>query len=194
MMDLCRTLAIDNGKPVPPKGRVAVLTFSGGAGIVSADFIDAQGLETATLSPKTIQELSTVFPDWMPPSNPVDLWPAVEKHGFGKVFRTAFGSVSKDAGVDAILYHIFVGGDRKRVDLTRMAALAHQEGKPIFCWMLGHRDLAHEFQAHAQSLGIPVFHELHRAVECMAAYFQYRSFNASRGLDSRPASGGIPHR
>ena len=192
MIDLCRTLAMGNHKPAPKKGSIAVLTFSGGAGIVSADFIDAQGLETATLSKETIQELSTVFPDWMPPANPVDLWPAVEKHGFGKVFRTAFGSVSKDAHVDAILYHIFVGGGRKTVDLTRMAAFAHQEGKPIFCWMIGHRDLAHAFKAHAQSLGIPVFGELHRAVECMAAYFQYRSFAASIKTDGDPSLPDIP--
>ena len=192
MMDLCRTLAMESHNTTIQKGRIAVLTFSGGAGIVSADFIEAHGLETATLSKETIRQLSTVFPEWMPPSNPVDLWPAVEKNGFGKVFRTAFGSVSKDPNVDAILYHIFVGGGRKTVDLTRMAALAHQEGKPIFCWMLGHRDLAHEFQAHAQGLGIPVFRELHRAVECMAVYFQYHSFVASRGMDSEPSLPGIP--
>jgi len=192
MMDLCRTLAMDGSSTTIPKSRIAVLTFSGGAGIVSADFIEAQGLETATLSDDTIQQLRTVFPEWMPPSNPVDLWPAVEKNGFGKVFRIAFGSVSKDAGVDAILYHIFVGGGRKTVDLTRMAALAKAEGKPIFCWLLGHRDEAHVFQAHAQGLGIPVFRELHRAVECMAAYFQYQSFAASRRTDSNPVLTGIP--
>jgi acetyltransferase len=192
MMDLCRTLAMNSGDLRPRKGSIAVLTFSGGAGIVSADFIEAQGLATATLSKETIQQLSTVFPEWMPPSNPVDLWPAVEKYGFGKVLRTAFGSVSKDAGVDAILYHIFVAGERKTIDLTRMAALAKAEGKPIFCWMLGHRDKAHVFQAHAQSLGIPVFRELRRAVECMAAYFQHRSFAASRGTDSDPSPPDIP--
>ena len=192
MMDLCRTLAMAGGSTTTQKGRIAVLTYSGGAGIVSADFIEALGLETATLSDGTIKQLKTVFPEWMPPSNPVDLWPAVEKHGFGKVFRTAFASVSKDPQVDAILYHIFVGGGRKTVDLTRMAALAKAEGKPIFCWLIGHRDEAHAFQAHAQGLGIPVFRELHRAVECIAAYFQYQSFLASRKTDSIPLPGCIP--
>ena len=193
MMDLCRTLAMESGTPpTTQKGSIAVLTFSGGAGIVSADFIEALGLETATLSDETIQELKTVFPEWMPPSNPVDLWPAVEKHGFGKVFRTAFGSVSKDPRVEAILYHIFVGGGRKTVDLTRMAALAKAEGKPIFCWLIGHRDEAYAFQAHAQGLGIPVFRELHRAVECMAAYFQYQSFATAHSTDSVPSLPNIP--
>ena len=193
MMDLCRTLAMDSStSPTPPKGSIAVLTFSGGAGIVSADFIETQELETATLSDETIQQLQTVFPEWMPPSNPVDLWPAIEKHGFGKVYHTAFEAVSKDAGVDAILYHVFIPGGQEPLDLTRMAALAHQEGKPIFCWMLGHRDTAHTFQARTQGLGIPVFQELHRAVECMAAYFQYSSFAALRGIESDSSLPGIP--
>ncbi len=173
MLDICRTLAISGDKPPAPKGRIAVLTYSGGAGIVSADFIEALGLETATLSSETHEQLQTVFPDWMPPSNPVDLWPAVEKNGSGRVYRTAFEAVSKDPNVDAILYHIFTGGGRKTVDLTRMAGFAKAAGKPVFCWLLGHRDMAHEAQAHIQGLGIPVFRELRRTVECMAAYFQY---------------------
>jgi acyl-CoA synthetase (NDP forming) len=192
MMDLCRTLAMENSPPAPQNGKIAVLTFSGGAGIVSADFIDAQGLETAILAKETIQKLQTVFPDWMPPSNPVDLWPAIEKNGFGRVYHTAFGAVSKDPGVDAILHHVFIPGGHKPVDLSHMAAMAHQAGKPIFCWMLGHRDTAHSFQAQTQRLGIPVFRELHRAVECMAAYFQYHSFAAQKGMDSDPSLPGIP--
>ena len=96
--------------------------------------------------------------------------------------------MSKDPRVDAILYHIFVGGGRKTVDLTRMAELAKAEGKPIFCWLLGHRDEAHAFQAHAQGLGIPVFRELHRAVECMAAYFQYRNPSLPRAISTSARS------
>ena len=192
MMDFCRTLAMEMNQPEPQNGKIAVLTFSGGAGIVSADFIDAQGLETATLAKETIQELQTIFPDWMPPSNPIDLWPAIEQNGFGKVYLTAFGAVSKDPGVDAILYHVFIPGGQQPVDLTHMAATAHQAGKPIFCWMLGHRDTAHAFQAHTQRLGIPVFRELHRTVECMAAYFQYHAFAASITSNSEPSLSNIP--
>ena len=192
MMDLCRTLAMDRGSTAPRRGRIAVLTFSGGAGIMSADFIEDLGLETASLADETIRQLQAVFPAWMPPSNPVDLWPAVEKNGFGKVYRTAFEAVSKDAGVDAILYHIFVGVGRKTVDLTRMAALAHQEGKPIFCWLLGHREEAHRFQAHAQSLGIPVFRELRRAVECMSAYFKYQRLATAPGMERGPTPSPVP--
>ncbi len=191
MLDLCRTLTMGGSKPVTQKGRIAVLTYSGGAGIVSADFIDALGLETATLSTETHQRLQTVFPEWMPPSNPVDLWPAVEKNGHGRVYRTAFEAVSKDPNVDAILFHIFVGGGRKMADLTRMAGLAQAEGKPIFCWLLGHRDEAHAFQAHTQSLGIPVFRELRRTVECMAAYFQYLRATVTTEIDMEPAAPAV---
>ncbi len=78
MMDLCRSLALM--KPsAAGSDRVAVLTLSGGAGIVATDFVAEQGLAMADLSESTRQSLATLFPEWMPVSNPVDLWPAVER-------------------------------------------------------------------------------------------------------------------
>ena len=72
MMDLCRTLAAFPFLPRNLPGRVAVLTYSGGAGIVSADFIENLGLEVADLSSQTRQTLKSVFPEWMPIANPVE--------------------------------------------------------------------------------------------------------------------------
>ncbi|MCG6911069.1 MAG: acetate--CoA ligase family protein [Deltaproteobacteria bacterium] len=196
MLDFCRTLAMDRPRSAATQGRIAVLTYSGGAGIVSADFIDASGLEIADLSRDTIQDLATVFPDWMPPANPVDLWPAVEKNGYDKAFLTAFEAVLKDPNVDAVLYHVFISTEGNAVDLAPAAKLAAAEGKPIFCWLLGHRDRAHDFQAYVQSLGIPVFREIRRTSECMAVYFQYRgaaalleSADPPDRIDAPPSSG-----
>jgi acetyltransferase len=39
-------------------------------------------------------------------------------------------------------------------------------------WLLGKREEAFEFQKQVQRLGVPVYRELHRAVECMAALFR----------------------
>jgi len=172
MLDLCRTLAMKEKRTVAGEGRIAVLTYSGGAGIVSADFMEAMDLKIAPLSDETRQTLQTVFPEWMPPANPVDLWPAVEKYGPDKVYRTAFDAVSRDPNVDAILYHVFVGGFGE-TDMSELAGIAKAQGKPVFCWMLGHREKTLEYQLATQGLGIPVFRELRRAVECMRAFFRY---------------------
>jgi acetyltransferase len=147
------------------------LTYSGGAGIVSADFMDQMGLELADLSPRTFQKLTEIFPAWMPPSNPVDLWPAIEKNGAEKVYETAFEAVCSDSNVDAVMFHVFIGGIINTMDISPLTAIARKHEKPLFVWLLGKREEALQFQLQVQDLGVPVYRELQRAVECMAALF-----------------------
>ena len=169
MLDLCRTRARYAQIPSEHKGRIAILTYSGGAGIVSADFMDQMGLEVADLSPETLAKLASVYPQWMPPANPVDFWPAIEKNGPEKVYQTAFEAVCSDPGVDAVLFHIFIGGFVRSLDIAPLAGMAEKFNKPLFIWLLGRRQDALKFQLHAHEHGVPVFRELRRAVECMAA-------------------------
>jgi len=68
-----------------------------------------------------------------------------------------------------MLFHGFVGGDAFRPDIANLVEMAGQAGKPIFGWVMGNRTEAHKLQMQAKKLGLPVFGELYRAVECMAA-------------------------
>jgi len=148
---------------------VAILTMSGAAGIVSADFIEQHGLLVAELAGPTVDALKKIYPGWMPVSNPVDLWPAVELHGRKKAYSAAFQAVFAEPNVDAILFHSFVGGPASRMDMSNLVEMARQSGKPLFGWLMGKRSEAHQFQMDARELKLPVFGELYRAVECMAA-------------------------
>ncbi len=174
-MDLCRSMAV-----APPvvtgKGRIAVLTFSGGAGIMAADFFDDVGLEVADLSAQTATALQELFPSWMPVANPVDVWPAMEKNmGTGvDVYSTALRSILADPGVDGVLLLAFVGNFRITMDLEELAAQSRKAGKPVILWLLGTRDNVSEFQQRARSLGVLAFQELYRAVECLEAVLRKR--------------------
>jgi acetyltransferase len=169
MMDVCRSLADYPKAPSGDSRRVAVLTMSGAAGILSADFIEQHGLTMAGLADETVEQLKMLYPAWMPVSNPVDLWPAVEQHGREKAYRESFRAICDDPNVDAVLFHSFVGGTASGLDLSQMVETARRTGKPLFGWVMGTRDAAHEFQMQAREVGVPVFGELYRAVECMAA-------------------------
>ncbi len=169
MMDLCRALAAYPETTPKDRTRIAVLTMSGAAGIVSSDFMEEHDLLVADLSAGTKEALKQIFPDWMPVSNPVDLWPAVELHGPKRAYIEAFEAVCNDPKVDAVLFHSFVGGDTYRPELSILAEMARRTGKPIFGWVMGERTEAHRSQVQAKELGLPVFGELYRAVECMAA-------------------------
>ena len=180
MMDLCRTLADYPEIPLHKNNRIAILTMSGAAGIVSSDFIEEHGLAIADLSTGTLEALKEIYPGWMPVSNPVDLWPAVELHGSEKAYTKAFEAVCADPGVDAVLFHGFVGGDAFRPDISVLVEMAGQAKKPIFGWVMGNRTETHKMQLQAKKLGLPVFGELYRSVECMAAVLSRRKLPDDR--------------
>jgi acetyltransferase len=174
MMDLCRTLADYPEIPRQNSNRVAILTMSGAAGIVSSDFMEEHGLAVADLSAGTLEALKEIYPDWMPVSNPVDLWPAVERHGRKEAYTKAFEAVCADPEVDAVLFHGFVGGDAFQPDISILVEMAGRAEKPIFGWVMGNRTEAHKLMLQAKKLGLPVFGELYRSVECMAAVLSRR--------------------
>ncbi len=62
-------------QPLPAGNRFAVITFTGGQGVIAADAASAAGLAVANFSADTICKLSMVFPRLG--SNPVDIGPAM---------------------------------------------------------------------------------------------------------------------
>ena len=172
MLDLCRSLAMYPEIPRKVTGGVAILTYSGGAGIVSSDFIDKTALSIAELSQPTKDALEKIYPEWMPVANPIDLWPAVEKGGSEKAYGEAIKAVCDDPNVDVVFLHYYAGGFALNFDISNLIEIAKKSNKPMICWLLGEFGKAAKFQTHTQNLGVPVYRELYRAVECMAAVFE----------------------
>ena len=176
MIDLCRTMEMLSPFTGKPRRNVAILTFSGASGIVASDFMSASGLHVPPLTGETLQKMSSLFPPWMPPANPVDLWPAIEHHS-GKqwdVYALALEMALADPGIDACMIHTFIGFSRIRLDLDKIARLAGQWQKPVFIWAMGEKEKMLSFQREAWTKKIPFFHELERAVECMSVSLSYQ--------------------
>lgn len=175
MMDLCRSLANYPQQP-SGNGRVALITFSGGAGIVAVDFMDHTHLSLASLADQTKSAIQKLFPAWMPVANPVDIWPSLEKNMGTEVdvYKESLKALLADPGVDAVLLMAFAGNSRMSLNLAGISAQARASGKVVFVWLMGERDEAFRFQKEAISLGVPVFQELHRTVECLDAVFRPR--------------------
>jgi acetate---CoA ligase (ADP-forming) len=175
MMDLCRSLALI--KPAHTgSGRIAVLTLSGGAGIVATDFVAENGLTMAVLSATTRSTLEKLFPKWMPVTNPVDLWPAIERQigADVDVYSHSLEALLGDPEVDAVFLHIFISNPRSRLNLSELATKVRTAGKPVIAWIIGRRDDTHAFQKEALAHGIAVFTDISRAVECLAAVLGVR--------------------
>jgi acetate---CoA ligase (ADP-forming) len=88
----------------PMKGdRVAVITFSGAAGIMITDALERYGLRLASLSPQTIDAVARLSPGWMPLGNPLDIWPAVMLNSPDKAYAVALQAVLQDPRVDGVI-------------------------------------------------------------------------------------------
>ena len=57
-------------------------------------------------------------------------------------------------------------------DMSPLADRIKLSGKPAVVWLIGKRELALEMQIAIQKLGIPVFREIQRSVECLRAVFK----------------------
>jgi len=90
--------AVQTGK-LPLGNRVAIVTNSGGPGILATDACVSAGLDLASLSKKTTAALERLLPPEASAHNPVDLIASAD----AKCFDKALTLVEKDAGVDMIL-------------------------------------------------------------------------------------------
>lgn len=166
MMDLLRGFSMTHNSK--NDGGTAIITFSGGGGIVAADFLHDRNLPLARLAPQTIETIRTVFPPWMEPSNPIDLWPAAERNGIDKVYSTVIDAVIHDDGVDSIVLHVFSG----RMDIGALKTLSNLKNtlaKPVVVWPVGAGEQHQTFKKDVEALGIPVFDEMERSIRFLAA-------------------------
>ncbi|MCX7982385.1 MAG: CoA-binding protein [Syntrophales bacterium] len=181
LMDICRSLASTPSVNIKNRPRIAILTFSGGAGIVFADFIEEYGMTVAELSEMTKERIGRLFPAWMPVGNPVDLFPALEKNRAAGliVVQEALSAVLDDPSVDGIMIHLFAASFRGPIPFAELASMVKKAGKPVCIWLLGEREEVFKIQNEGRTHGIPTFVEIGRAVECMAAIFRNARLRSS---------------
>jgi len=153
-------------------GGTAIISFSGGGGIVTADFLHDFDLPLASLSGETLKSIKEVFPAWMDPSNPVDIWPAVEKNGVEAVYSKVMDAVMHDRGVDSLVVHVFSGRCNSSV-FRPLARLKEELGKPVIAWLVGVGEPFHAFRRDLEDMGIPVFEEMGRGVRFLHAVKQH---------------------
>lgn len=184
MIELTRGLAMI--PETPARCRTAIITFSGGAGILSCDLLEEHGLRIAEFSPETMKRLKQVFPDWMPVSNPVDLFPAFGVRGPLQAYRDAFDAIVEDPAVDTIFMHFIVGFYGQFGNLAEMKEAAERQGKSLVLWVIGRREGTRLVRQESEKNGIPAHGEVSRAVECLAAASRYEP-RSKRFLKAGPA-------
>lgn len=187
LMDMVRGFSMTPS--FTPRDRTAVVTFSGGAGIVTADLLEDRGFRLAELSPETMASLKEIFPPWMEPSHPVDLWPAVEQKGPAAVYTGAVEAVMKDPSVDSVIIETFAWEYGEPDYLVRIGEMKERYGKPAVLWQVGRAANAERDRRVAEEAGVPVFEEISRCVAFLDSLRRhFRKVEKRGGKNAAPAS------
>jgi acyl-CoA synthetase (NDP forming) len=97
--ELIEAAALLACQPLPAGNRVAIVSNTGGAGVLAADACGDNGLQVAQLGSATQQRLRRLLPAGAVVAGPVDTTAAVTTDSF----RACLEAVAADDGVDAVL-------------------------------------------------------------------------------------------
>ena len=167
------------GRPLPRSRRTAVVTNSGGPGILAADALETHGLELVELEPATIARLKPVYPEEASIRNPLDMIASATP----AMYRTALDGVLRDPRVDSALA-VFVpplGVRQADVADAIVAASAGHVQKPVLAVLMGSEGLP-QGRAELHKAGIPAYVFPESAARGLAALRRQREWT------SRPSS------
>ena len=160
MMDTARLL-LNHATPLGPK--LAVMTVSGGAGVLIADACEPLGLQLPALKASVSESLKPVLPSFVHPSNPLDITGNVLQDT--PMIARAMQVLAHDREVDAVV--LFVGMMHSISDaFVQALSQARQVVKcPIVVIWVGVLDST---RLALETAGIPVFLDIPQATQAMA--------------------------
>ena len=169
------------------RGRIAIVTNGGGAGVLAIDQLLDQGCELATLTPATMAALDAALPATWSRSNPVDIIGDAPPARY----RAAVEAVAADTGVDALLVMNCPTALASPVDAAAaVASLVSNglvNGKPILASWLG-KQAAEPARDVLRKAGVASFDSPAPAAEAVALLTRWSSLRKS--LERVPATRG----
>jgi len=168
--------ALANQPPLRGEG-VAIVTNAGGMGVIATDYANDLGLELATLSKETLDEIGKACPPTWSWGNPIDI--------IGDADPARYANVLKVVGNAPEVNGILVIAARQAVtNLFQIAKwisiTAKLSGKPTVACFAGIDDP--ESEAFLDSKGIPVTPVPERAVTALHALSVRGKFLKKKGL------------
>jgi acyl-CoA synthetase (NDP forming) len=184
---------------IPVGNRVAIITLSGGEGVMAADACEKNGMKLARLGNKTYEELKRIFPPWEIPLNPFDAGVCMEFHLSDlSAFFKALSAISEDENVDCVMMQMppnpiyFMSSGRSlseemvcsfKEQYVRALLSLNKAEKPFVIWrsMMDIQEM--EFIELVESHSLPVFESSERAIKALAELWRYgvRSFKLTNG-------------
>lgn len=156
-------------QPLIQGNRVAILTNSGGIGIVAADAIEHSGLTMASLSPLTIAQLQRNLPAAASVYNPIDLLGDARHDRY----QLGLAALLADANVDGVIVLLTPQAQTEPVETAEViSTIAATATKPVVVCFLGGASLEPAV-ALLRRNAIPSYSFPERAVQSLASMYHY---------------------
>lgn len=154
---------------LPKDNRVAIISDSGGGGVLMADKCQLYGLELAELLPETNRKLQEFLPFFASPVNPIDITSQIMVER--DLAYKCLSVVEQDPNVDIII--VSFNCKSEGGDLITKGIIEHyqQSKKPLLAvfWPLGDEKIALQHIEKVKACGIPVFKEMDDFIYALAA-------------------------
>ena len=169
---------------LPQGNRLAIITISGGAGILMTDECIARGMRLAELAPATVAKLREFVPSFGSINNPVDVTAAIF-NDLSLINRT-LQAIVDDPGVDCIaMINASLQGEIAERIAGEIVAVAGKTDKPIYITWSARDVMAPAAYAVLETARIPHYKSPVRCGRAIAAVSWYAE--AKRSNEARRA-------
>jgi len=185
LVDIAR--AFTAGK-LPPGKRIAMLSGSGGAGVVLADRAEEYGLELPELAPETIAKLDGFLPPFASKANPLDISGAPSKDGRSASNR-GLQILLEDPNIDQVILRSKQSTNTPK-DAADFISIVKGTEKPVYVAMQADpdEDVMKLFQEHDISFHITPPRAAYAAGAISDFAERRRRFLAAKKDEPRPVA------
>jgi len=177
LLEVGHALSVVGPARVPGGHRVAVLTASGGFGVLLADAASAQGLALPKLAAPTQERILSAVP-FAAPSNPVDMTAQVSSRP--EVLARMLDAVARDDSCDALILQSANAFHVPRLRGVFLEALAQvRKDHPSRLVLLCAR-APEEVRARLNAMGFPVVDGIDAACATVAALLRFGARGSAR--------------
>jgi acyl-CoA synthetase (NDP forming) len=171
-------------QPLPKGNRIAIVTATGGAGVMLSDAAAEFGLVPATFAAATRSQLGKLSPRLG--NNPVDVGPMMSVREFPfSVYEDVVPAILSDPNVDCLTAVCHLGPPILKV-FVGLAPLISRIGKPVT--ILGYGIDLPEMQESVrqmESMGLPTYLDLETSVKALGVSAAYSRIRARMEEDAR---------
>jgi len=169
-------------QPLPEGNRLAIITITGGVGVLSIDEGAKYGLVITSLSQQTKDSFNAIFPNLG--EIPVDIGPpAAAIRDFSSRYPEIFHAVIADEHVDCLFNILWIDPAGGLIEAYETAFKRMKEvyRKPVVTWFYGpDRTRVDEMRERIEGLGFPVFPDPETSMRALGMALTFKNL-AGRG-------------